>query len=113
MCPPNIDSPDRNPRADRGFVMPGGVMRNTSGYRQRKARERIRAMLPAPCWRCGVMIWPDEPVTVGHVVNVMDRPDLQDVPELQLPEHPRCNFSAGARDGNRKRRRIAPASRVW
>lgn len=87
--------------------------RSWSGERVRRARARIAAMLPAPCWRCGGMIRPGDPFTVGHVIDAAVRPDLEHDPSNQLPEHPRCNFSAGARLSNRARRRMAPVSRDW
>lgn len=50
---------------------------------------------------------------VGHIINRMDDPRLHSdrwdsgakyAPEETQPEHVYCNRSAGARDGNRKRR---------
>lgn len=88
--------------------------RSWSGPKVRKARARIAAMLPAPCWRCGGIIALGDPFTVGHLIDAAVAPWLEDEPTLQMPEHPHCNFSAGAKAGNARRKpKRSPTSRQW
>ena len=90
------------------------MSRNWHGGYVKRARRIIAATLPAPCWRCGRMIGPDEPWTVGHLIDADIAPHLEHEPSNWAPEHPRCNYRAGAIAGNRKRRRTRPAtSRDW
>lgn len=61
------------------------------------------------CWRCRRPILPGTRWTVGHVI---DR--AQGGPKTrgnELPEHPRCNFSAGGKAGAAKTNARRPAVR--
>ena len=89
--------------------------RSWHGSIVKKARAVVLATLPAPCWRCGRIIQPGDPFTVGHLVDAAVAPHLERDPSNWAAEHPRCNFSAGARAGNarRGRRRPPPTSRDW
>jgi hypothetical protein len=74
----------------------------------------IAATLPAPCWRCGGIIGPFDAFTVGHIIDAAVAPELELEPSNWKAEHPRCNYSAGARAGNARRRgKIKPTSRDW
>lgn len=80
---------------------PGAPAPRRSGWggsKSTKARARIRAILPAPCWRCGGIITREEPETswqAGHPIDRMDGGSDQDT----QPEHTTCNLSAGGKRG--------------
>ena len=90
-----------------------------NGTLARRARQRIGAQLPAPCWRCGRMLTADQPWTVGHIIDRAIAPHLAADPINWAADCPRCNYSAGASAGNRRRRvskrlrTITPTSRRW
>lgn len=90
-------------------------MSKWGGARVTKMRARMAEQLPAPCWRCGRTITPDMQWTIGHIIEADVAPELMWHPDNLAPEHARCNYSAGARYGNRKRRRRLPSytSRTW
>jgi len=89
--------------------------RSWSGSIVRKARKHVAAMLPAPCWRCGRWLDEGSAWTVGHLIDAAVAPELEHDPSLWMPECARCNYSAGAAAGNRRRaqrpRRVT--SRAW
>lgn len=72
------------------------------GSKSTKARAKIRAMLPAPCWRCGGVISPDDPESTWQAGHETDRMDTEalGLPESDtLPEHTSCNLKAGGQRG--------------
>lgn len=85
------------------------------GPRVTRLRRRMIEELPLQCWRCGGWITSATDLTIGHVIGVDEAPHLMWEPDNLRPEHRRCNFSAGATYGNRKRGASAPAptSRQW
>ena len=90
---------------------------------QRFARIRQRwyhwgATNNTPCARCGQPIdytqtgnHPQAP-NLGHIIEIDRGINPYDETNMQL-EHARCNASAGATYGNRKRRNTRPQSRRW
>ncbi len=91
-------------------------MSGWGGRRVTALRRDMAEQLPAPCWRCGQLILPGMAWTIGHVIEVDIAPELMWDPSNHRHEHARCNAAAGARYGNRKRRRVrptAPTSRDW
>jgi hypothetical protein len=95
------------------------MMANWGGSHVKKARQRMAAMLPAPCWRCGRILTNDDPGSwvVGHLIERDLRPDLMLDPDNQAPECRPCSNRSGAIYGNRKRgltrRQVSPTSRDW
>jgi len=87
------------------------------GAQSTKARAKIRAMLPAPCHRCGEIISPEDDESTwqaGHEIDRMDTEALG-LPESDtLPEHTSCNLKAGGRRGaaitNQKHSKSAQAA---
>ena len=70
------------------------------GRTSERARAHCRAMLPHPCQRCGGIITPDDPEDSWHAGHIIDRMDGGgDSPEDTVPEHSRCNTSAGGLRG--------------
>lgn len=70
------------------------------GRTSERARSHCRAMLPAPCQRCGGIITPEDDESTWHAGHIIDRMDGSgDRPEDTLPEHQHCNTSAGGRRG--------------
>lgn len=93
-------------------------MSSWSGSLVRKARAHIAAQLPAPCWRCGRVLFAEQPWTwvVGHVIERDRAPELMADPENWRPECRPCSDRSGAIYGNRKRGRafaVSPTSRRW
>lgn len=90
-------------------------MSDWSGSLVKRARRHVAAMLPAPCWRCGRLLDIDSAWTVGHLIDRADAPHLAADPGNWAPECSRCNYSAGARSGNRRRARRprVVTSRNW
>ena len=80
-----------------------------------RARAYVATTLPAPCWRCHRMLYADQPWTwvAGHIIERDLRPDLAADPSNWIAECRPCYNRSGAVYGNRKRRRIASASRIW
>lgn len=75
----------------------------------KQARKRIQPLIDAGdavCARCGHPIRPGQAWDVGHVLPLDTHGHLADDPANMRPEHRRCNRSAGARQGNRKRGRV-------
>ena len=91
------------------------MSRKWHGTYVKRARKYIAAQLPAPCWRCGRMIAVGEPFTVGHLIDAAIAPEMEHDPGNWAVECPKCNYSAGATAGNRRRRRrpVRPTSRQW
>ena len=95
---------------------PGAAVSGWGGRRVTALRRDMAEQLPAPCWRCRRLITPGMAWTIGHIIEVDIAPELMWEPSNHRPEHQHCNFAAGARYGNRKRRRqrpAAPTSRDW
>lgn len=71
------------------------------GRKVTKARDTVRAMLPAPCWRgCGKVItrdWPEKDWHAGHV-NGRAEGGPDNVTNY-LPECRWCNLSEGGKVG--------------
>ena len=90
-------------------------MSKWGGPRVTRLRARMAQDLPLQCWRCGLWINSIDDLTIGHLIEVDIAPQLMWDDDNIRPEHRRCNFSAGARYGNRKRsrRRIPATSRDW
>ena len=91
-------------------------MSKWGGPRVTRMRARMAQQLPLQCWRCGLWITTPDDLTIGHIIEVDVAPELMWDDENIAPEHSRCNYAAGARYGNRKRRRAAPppvTSRQW
>lgn len=87
--------------ASKDSLMPAHVRQNYNGAhkRTRKAWAPLVATGQVNCWRCNKPIEQGSRWDVGHVPNAASR-----------PEHMTCNRSAGAIEGNRKRR---PSSRYF
>lgn len=88
------------------------------GPRVTRLRQRMAQELPTVCWRCGYVVTEDMAWTIGHIIEVDVAPELMWESTNHRIEHARCNFSAGARYGNRKRGRsrgvpTSPTSRDW
>lgn len=66
------------------------------------------------CRRCGEPIPPRlrSAWQLGHPDDMTTNPDAVTLDELE-PEHPRCNGSAGAAEGNRNRNKPPTPSREW
>jgi 5-methylcytosine-specific restriction endonuclease McrA len=92
-------------------------MTKWGGWTVTKARRHIAAQLPAPCWRCGRVLYADDPGSwvVGHLIERDRAPDLALNPDNWAPECRPCSHSSGARYRNAKqgRRRRRPTSRTW
>lgn len=91
-----------------------------SGTYVKKARAYIAEQLPAPCWRCGRLLYAEEPGSwvVGHIIERDVAPELTHDPSNWAPECRPCSNRSGAIYGNRKRGRSriappAPTSRDW
>lgn len=85
--------------------------RRQSGSRDQKARAALAPLVRsghAVCWRCGLPIAPTEQWDAGHLddLGTGGHPAGK-----RVPEHTRCNRSAGGRLGHvlrsRPRRRLA------
>jgi hypothetical protein len=81
------------PRTDRGEPSRS----KWGGSVATAARKLLAATLPAPCWRCGVMLTKDSKWTVGHLEDRTD--GGSDNPANLAPECSRCNYSAGGKRG--------------
>jgi hypothetical protein len=66
--------------------------RTTAALRRSKQARKL-VVLPAQCWRCARTIDVGMPFDMGHVVDVASGGGQGPL----LPEHRRCNRSAGAR----------------
>lgn len=90
-------------------------MASWGGPRVTRLRREMERELPAICWRCGQVITPGMDWTIGHVIEIDRAPELMWERENHRHEHARCNFSAGATYGNRKRGAAmpSPTSRQW
>jgi len=78
----------------------GGSGRRWGGNDSRKARAFVRAMLPAPCQRCGGIISADDPESSWHAGHITDAvAGGEDNTSNYLPEHATCNTSAGGKVG--------------
>lgn len=85
------------------------------GSKSTEARKRIRAMLPAPCWRCGTIINPDDPESSWHAGHEQDRHETEalGLPEAEtLPECAKCNLSAGGKAGAAITNRSTPGAQA-
>lgn len=76
------------------------------GRDSERARAHCRTLLPCPCQRCGVLITPDDPEDTWHAGHIIDRMDTdmpgeeaRPDPTATVPEHARCNTSAGGKRG--------------
>lgn len=71
------------------------------------------------CWRCNQPIDPHlrypHPLsaTLEHKLNLCDHPEAAYDPAHCTVSHQRCNASAGATDGNRRRSRTLETSERW
>lgn len=91
-------------------------MSKWGGPRVTRLRRRMAQQLPLQCWRCGGWITSAADLTIGHIIEVDRAPELMWDEDNHKPEHRRCNLSAGAVYGNRKRGRTRTApvtSRDW
>lgn len=80
----------------------GARRRRWGGSRSTEARKRVRAMLPAPCRSCGIIITAEDPESTWHAGHDVDRVETEalGLPEAEVfPEHAKCNTSAGGRIG--------------
>lgn len=76
------------------------------GSQTRKWRAHFTPLLPLPCARCGLPVFPDMRWHVGHQIDrALGGGNTSD---NLWPEHGRCNESAGGRLGHKMRRRPAP-----
>ena len=80
------------------------------GRRAQKVRALIATTLPRPCSKCGQQVYPWQRWDVDHIRDRDNHPELTWVPSNWSVAHARCNRSAGAADGNRKRGKARP---VW
>ena len=71
--------------------------RRWGGNDSRKARAIVRAMLPAPCTRCGEPVTEDMEWHADHVQEAAF--GGEDRASNYGPAHARCNTSAGGRIG--------------
>ena len=83
-----------------------------SGHRVRKARQRLAATLPAPCWRCGRIVTDESQMVAGHLIERDVAPWLMDDPANQAVECKPCSDRSGAIYGNRKRGRARAQAKV-
>ena len=89
-------------------------------YTSRKARALLQPLIDqgvAVCGKCGRAVLPGMAWDVGHIVARDIAPHMTHDPANWRIEHSRCNRSAGATYGNRKRgmRRLSlpTSSRTW
>lgn len=70
-----------------------------AGNLSKQARDVVRAMLPAMCWRgCGTQLEPDgDNWTAGHITDRADGGGNE--PSNLAPECKRCNYSHGGKRG--------------
>lgn len=80
-------------------------MTTWGGSLAQRARALLAPTLPRPCGRCGQLVLAWQAWDVGHIVDVSAHPELMTDPRNWRVEHSRCNRSAGAAMGNRKRKR--------
>lgn len=77
-----------------------GSGKRWGGRASTNARKLVRAMLPAPCHRCGEIITPQDPEDTWHAGHVEDRAQGgADTASNYAPEHSGCNLSAGGKLG--------------
>jgi hypothetical protein len=74
--------------------------------RQKRDRAAAAALLPCPCYRCGLPVTADMPWDVDH-----DPPRSQPGSRMVGPSHRSCNRRHG--DGTRRRKSIRGALRSW
>jgi len=97
---------------------PPGSTKPWSGPAVTQARAILAAAItwPTPCARCRRPVHPSA-WHLGHKLDRQAHPEMTWVPGNWQVEHPHCSMSAGAAQGNRRRRkwtpRVAGASRVW
>lgn len=77
--------------------------RKWGGQDSKRARDHCRAMLPAPCPRCGGLITPEDPESTWHAGHLEDHATGGSDKDLTnfAPEHGRCNMAAGGKLGAR------------
>lgn len=69
-----------------------------AGNLSKQARDVVRAMLPAYCWRgCGTYLEPDGKWTAGHITDRADGGGNE--PSNLAPECEPCNYSHGGKRG--------------
>lgn len=73
-------------------------MSKWAGRKVTTARAQWAPRLPLPCRRCGRPVTPEQPWTVGHIIDRAMGGNETD-PSNQWPEHPGCNYSAGGKVG--------------
>jgi len=66
--------------------------------KNRKARDRIKSLLPLPCVECRRPVFPTDVWDVGHVVALSLGGDINNYG----PAHRRCNRRAGGKLGAKK-----------
>lgn len=93
---------------------------STNGWGGRRAvaaRAALAATLPAPCSKCGRLVYPEQRWDLDHLIPRSVRPDLAWDPANHAPSHARCNRRAGQRITTAKRRANTPRpprpSREW
>ena len=76
---------------------PAAPKKRWGGHASTKARARVRAMLPAPCSRCGGLVTDEMD---WHADHIQERAQGgADSPDNYAPAHAHCNTSAGGRIG--------------
>ena len=91
---------------------PGSTKPWAGGYAQ-AARQWLAARThwPTPCARCGRPVFPNR-WHLGHRLDRQAHPGMTWEPSNWQVEHPRCSMSAGAKQGNHRRRK-QPRAAQW